>query len=111
MYSTVLKTVHHRLALFGAMLAFLHPRPQRAATTHEDFSSPPQNRGWAPFGDTNLFLWSPTNQNLEVTWDSSQPNSYFKFPLQTILSRQDDFSAGLELLLDDVMGGTSPQKP
>src|SRR5690349_147415 len=111
MSSTVLKILQYRLAPLGVILAIAHLLHPQAAIVHEDFSSPPQNRGWVLFGDTNLFHWSPTNQNLQVTWDSSRPNSYFKLPLQTILGRQDDFSAGFDLLLSDVMGGTSPQKP
>src|ERR1017187_10525384 len=40
----------------------------RAATIVEDFSTNPQTNGWQVFGDTNLFYWNSTNQNLEVTW-------------------------------------------
>ena len=53
----------------------------RAVTVVEDFSTDPQAKGWQVFGDTNLFAWNSTNRNLEVTWDSTQPNSYFYYPL------------------------------
>jgi len=48
-----------------------------AAVISENFSSNPNSREWRKFGNTNLFLWNASNQNLEVTWDSSQSNSYF----------------------------------
>src|SRR5438552_11511872 len=41
-----------------------------AGAFQESFSSDPAMRGWRTFGDTNLFHWNSTNQNLEVTWDS-----------------------------------------
>jgi hypothetical protein len=48
-----------------------------AATISENFANDPLRNGWQIFGDTNLFQWDSTNQNLDVTWDSSQTNSYF----------------------------------
>jgi hypothetical protein len=74
----------------------------RAATIAEIFSANPLSNGWRIFGDTNLFHWNSTNQNLAVTWDSTQPNSYFYHPLGTILTRQDDFSIAFDLQLNDV---------
>src|SRR5260221_6239186 len=61
-------------------------------TISEDFATNPLLRDWSVFGDTNLFRWNATNQNLEVTWDSSRSNSYFHLPLGNILARADDFS-------------------
>ena len=58
--------------------------------------------GWQVFGDTNLFQWDSTNQNLDVTWDSSQTNSYFFRPLGTILAKSDDFSLSFDLQLNDI---------
>jgi len=79
-------------------------------TISEDFSSNPLQQGWRIFGDTNLFQWDGTNQNLRVTWDSSQSNSYFYHPLGTILTRQDDFSLGLDLKLTDIGPGPDTNK-
>jgi hypothetical protein len=76
-----------------------------AATLAENFTSDPAADGWQVFGDTNLFQWDSTNQNLAVTWDSSQPNSYFYHPLGTILTRNDDFSIAFDLQLNDAEAG------
>jgi hypothetical protein len=73
-----------------------------AATITEDFSTDPLQNGWQIFGDTNLFQWDSTNQNLDVTWDSSQTNSYFYKSLGTILAKSDDFSLSFDLQLNDV---------
>ena len=60
-----------------------------ATVITEDFSADPRSNGWQIFGNTNLFQWDSTNHNLDVTWDSSQTNSYFYHPLGTILTRDD----------------------
>lgn len=73
-----------------------------AATLEEDFSENPLQNGWQIFGDTNLFQWDSTNQNLDVTWDSSQTNSYFYKSLGTILAVSDDFSLSFDLQLNDI---------
>jgi len=62
-----------------------------ATTLEEDFSSDPATRGWRTFGARSLFNVDSTNQNLRVTWDSSQTNSYFYHSLGTILGKNDDF--------------------
>lgn len=77
----------------------------------EDFASNPLVRGWTVFGDTNLFRWNATNQNLEVTWNSSHSNSYFQLPLSTFLTRYDDFSVALDLELKDMAIGVNSNKP
>jgi hypothetical protein len=82
-----------------------------AATLAEDFSRDPFQNGWKIFGDTNLFRWDSTNQNLEVTWDSSQSNSYFYHSLGTILAKSDDFSLSFDLQLSDIAVGVNPAKP
>ena len=78
-----------------------------AATFTENFATDPALNGWKNFGATNLFHWNATNENLEVTWDSSQPNSYFYHPLGTILATNDDFSLTFDLQLADIVTGTN----
>jgi len=82
-----------------------------AATIAEDFSNDPQPEGWKIFGDTNLFHWDSTNQNLAVTWDSSQTNSYFYHALGTILARDDTFHLSFDLTFQDYTNGTTSGKP
>jgi len=81
-----------------------------AKTVSQDFATDPLHNGWQAFGNTNLFHWNPTNQNLEVTWDSRQSNSFFFVPLGTSLTRNDDFSVEFDLLLNDIVSGIEPGK-
>ena len=81
-----------------------------AATFQEDFPSDPLQNGWQIFGDTNLFQWDSTNENLDVTWDSSQTNSYFYHALGTIVTKSDDFSLSFDLQLSDIAIGVNPNK-
>lgn len=90
-------------ALAGALSA-------SAITIVENFATDPAASGWQMFGNTNLFQWNPTNQNLEVTWDSTQPNSYFYQPLGTTITRNDDFSIAFDLTLRDSASGVEPGK-
>ena len=83
----------------------------QSAIISEDFASNPYARGWKAVGDTNLFRWNATNQNLEVTWDSSRTNSFFQLPLGTIVSSNDNFSLAFDLRLHDVAVGASPGRP
>src|SRR6266705_1729263 len=98
---------------FAVLIAgiFLLTGYGRAAVFQEDFTTDPMGHGWSRFGETNLFYWNATNQNLEVTWDSSKSNSYFQIGTWTILGRADDFSFGVDLRLDDIEGGVDPDKP
>jgi hypothetical protein len=81
-----------------------------AASLQEDFSSDPTGHGWRMLGQSNLFHWNSAAQNLQVTWDSSRPNSCFYHSLGTVLNRNDDFSVGLDLRLDSVAAGVNPTK-
>jgi hypothetical protein len=81
-----------------------------AVSVLEDFSADPAARGWKVFGDASQFRWNSSNQNLQVTWDSSRANSYFYRPLGNILSRSDDFNFGFELRLQDIAIGTTSNK-
>ncbi len=86
-------------------------KPTNYTIISEDFSSDPQTRGWQWFGDTNLFQWNSSAQNLQVTWDSAQTNSYFFMPLGTILGKNDDYSMAFDLYLTDIGVGPDPSKP
>ena len=100
--------VMHLAALtvtFGALI------PGICGTITEDFSTDPHRRGWGLFGNAGLFQWDSTNQQLRVTWDSAQTNSYFYLPLGTILSRSDDFALSFDLRFSDHAIGTNPAKP
>jgi len=68
----------------------------------DDFVKDPFTNGWKIFGDTNLFRWNPTNQNIAVTWDSSQTNSYFYHPLGTTLGKADAFSVDFDIQLNSL---------
>ncbi|MGH7950517.1 MAG: hypothetical protein ACREFE_01150 [Limisphaerales bacterium] len=95
------------LALAGLFVLFA--TRSSADTITENFSADPLQNGWRIFGDTNLFQWNSTNQNLAVTWDSSQPNSYFYHPLGTILAMDDDFRIEFDLQLSNVEASGSFQ--
>jgi hypothetical protein len=95
------------LALLGCWLAVAIGR---SATFTENFTNNPLADGWQIFGDTNLFQWNSTNQNLAVTWDSSQTNSYFYKPLGTILAKSDNFGISFDLQLTDIAIGVNPAK-
>jgi hypothetical protein len=78
-----------------------------ASTIVERFTTDPALDGWQVFGDINLFHWDSTNQNLDVTWDSSQTNSYFYHPLGVTLTTNDSFCVQFDLQLNDaVASGT-----
>src|SRR2546426_3698015 len=85
--------------------------PSGAAAMAESFATDPLPHGWRAFGDGSLFEWNATNQNLEVTWDSSRTNSLFYRPLGTVLAKSDDFSFSFDLRLRDIAIGVDPGKP
>ncbi len=74
-----------------------------AVTLTENFSNNPLAHGWKNFGNTNLFHWNSTNENMEVTWDSTNQNSYFALPLGTVLAKDDNFSVSFDLKLNDAV--------
>jgi len=81
-----------------------------AKTISQNFAMNPLQNGWQEFGNINLFYWNSTNQNLEVTWDSRESNSFFYVPLGTSLTRNDDFSIDFDLLINDIVSGIEPGK-
>lgn len=78
-----------------------------AATLITKFNTDPLVAGWQTYGNTNLFRWNSTNGNLQVTWDSSQSNSYFHQPLGMTLTRSNGFLVAFDLTITDipVIGG------
>jgi hypothetical protein len=82
-----------------------------AAHFEEDFSTDPMGHGWRAYGDEGLFRWNESNQDLEVTWDSTKPNSYFYHPLPTALTQEDDFQFGFDLRLQEIQVGLDSSKP
>ena len=81
-----------------------------AAQWSETFAADPLANDWKVFGDTNFFQWDSANQNLAVTWDSAQTNSFFYRPLGTILTKADDFGFSFDLQLADLAIGVNPSK-
>ncbi|HEY6228575.1 MAG TPA: hypothetical protein VI282_15765 [Verrucomicrobiae bacterium] len=93
----------------GLFASALAQEPSR--TIVEDFATDPAPRGWEVFGEANSLRWNSADQSLSVIWDSSRPNSYFRIPLSTILTRRDDFDVSLDLLLNDFAAGVDSAKP
>ncbi len=77
----------------------------------ESFQKNPSEGNWTTFGDASLFHWNVDQQNLEVTWDSSKPNSYFYQRLGSVLTRKNDFTIGFDLQLTQIDIGTTEGKP
>ena len=77
----------------------------------ENFTHDPATDGWQAFGDTNLFHWDSANQNLAVTWDSSQPNSYFYHPLGTTLTSTNNFMLAFDFQINDITSGLESDYP
>ena len=75
----------------------------QTGTLVEKFNTDPSLDGWQAFGDTNLFSWNSTNQMLDVTWDSTQPNSYYYHPLGRTVTTNDGFCVVFDLQLNDVV--------
>jgi hypothetical protein len=78
-----------------------------AALVHEKFATDPALDGWQIFGNTNLFQWDSTNHALDVTWDSTQPNSYFYHPLGATFTQADSFCVLFSLRLNDAVAYNS----
>jgi hypothetical protein len=72
-----------------------------ATLLREKFETDPARDGWQVFGDTNLFAWDSTNHVLDVTWDSTQSNSYFYLPLGRTYTEADGFCVLFDLQLAD----------
>jgi hypothetical protein len=94
-----------------ASLFVLSVTPLLATTLTESFTNDPAADGWQVFGDTNLFQWNAASNNLAVTWDSSQRNSYFYHPLGVTLNSTNDFMLAFDFQLTDIAIGTDPSYP
>jgi len=81
-----------------------------AADFFEDFASAPEASRWQTHGDASLFSWNPDG-HLDVTWDSSQTNSYLFHRLGTILGKDDDFTLAFDLTLRSIDPGFREGKP
>lgn len=82
-----------------------------ATVINENFTNNPALAGWQVFGDTNLFQWDSTNRLLDVTWDSSQTNSFFYHSLGGVYSKTNDFMVSFDFRLNDIAIGTTANKP
>ncbi len=110
------RRIHTRCAVGGGRVWLLAAMwaavPAGAADSwKEDFSIAPASRGWIVVGREDLFHWDASEQHLRVTWDSSEPNSYFYRPLGGTLTSADDFGCAFDLRLDDYAAGVRPGKP
>jgi hypothetical protein len=84
-------------------VSFTYSPPEASETVvMENFFSDPAQTGWNVFGNTNLFQWDSTNLALDVTWDTSQSNSYYYKSLGTTLTRADAFAVDFDLELNDL---------
>ncbi len=72
-----------------------------AADFFEEFQEPPSALNWTIHGDATLFQWNPDG-HLDMTWDSTQTNSYFLYPLPSVLGKEDDFRMEFELTLESI---------
>lgn len=75
-----------------------------ASLVRQKFNTDPALAGWQILGETNLFRWDSTNHNLAVTWDSSQPSSYFYHPLGKTYTQDDGFYVQFDLQVNDLAG-------
>lgn len=95
-----MKKIRSALALAG-LFAFVSLRCH-ALVISETFANSPALDGWLAFGDTNLFQWNSTNQDLEVTWNSQTNNSYYYRPLGLTLAKTDSFSLDFDVQLSNI---------
>lgn len=98
-------------SLLLVLLALGNACSSHATAFKEDFADEPAARGWRVFGQSGLFAWNRESGALEVTWDSSQPNSYYYRLLGNVLSKADDFAIAFDLRLRDIAIGVDPGKP
>src|SRR5450755_2128168 len=79
-----------------------------AMTITENFTNDPSLDGWQAFGNTNLFQWDSASNDLAVTWNSTNANSYFYHPLGVTLTSASNFMFAVDFKLQDLAIGTTP---
>lgn len=92
------------LALASLFAFVLTLAPSQASTLVQRFTADPALAGWQGFGNSNLFAWDANRQALQVTWDSTQPTSYYYVPLGRTLTLADSFCVVVDLQLQDAAG-------
>jgi hypothetical protein len=92
-------------------LALLAAPLGHTITLTENFATDPALDGWQVFGNTNLLQWDPVNENIDVTWNSTNVNSYFYHPLGTTVTSASNFMFSVDFTLQDIAYGTTPNKP
>jgi hypothetical protein len=97
--------------LITLLFCLLAVSSARAVTLTENFTNNPAQNGWQVFGNTNQFQWDSTNHDMDVTWDSTQPNSYFYRPLGTTLTLADSFTVSFDIQLNDITFDSDPVFP
>lgn len=97
-----------RLFALVHVMGLLALSSARAQTLAENFTNDPSQNGWVAVGDTTLFHWDSTNDVMDVTWDSSRPNSFFCHPLGTTLCIADSFTVSFDIQLDDIEWSNYP---
>jgi len=103
-----MNVLHSALGILG--LALLGPAAFADGFT-EEFTSDPAASGWTTSGDPSLFSWNRGAGALDVTWDSSRPNSFLAHPLPRTLTRADDVSFAFDLTLASHGVGVNPARP
>lgn len=78
---------------------------------HFDFQTDPLQDGWIQIGPGEFVEWDSVRGAVHFTWDSSQPNRAFAFPLGMTLTRTDDFTLSFTLDLESIQIGIDPAKP
>src|SRR5688572_5887276 len=99
-----------RVCALALATCLFNPAVHSATTVTENFATDPLTRDWEIHNDASLFVWNSANQNLEVTWDSSKTNSYFRLPIPEMTSEQ-DFSVSLDLHMHEIEIGTTEGRP
>tara|TARA_Y100001934_G_scaffold210345_1_gene248914 strand:+ start:24 stop:1772 length:1749 start_codon:yes stop_codon:yes gene_type:complete len=109
-----LDVISGRLDLDAVSIASPSASPSdqvRHASFVEDFSSDPVSEGsWKIHGDPSLFKYNEVEGRLDITWDSSEDNSFFYHPLNQTLNKDQSFALSFTLQVDQLEIGVDPEK-